>query len=50
MNSIVELYPLLRFLQIKPYDDLDLFRKKIEGPIRKWDKNPEGYAEAMRLL
>lgn len=50
MNNVVELYPLLRFLQIKPYNDLALFQANIGGTVRKWDKDPEEYAAAMRLL
>lgn len=50
MNSAIEFYSLLRFLRIKPYNNLDRFRAEIERPIRKWDKDPEEHKEAMQKL
>lgn len=50
MNSAIELFPLLRFIRIKPYNNLTRFRQDIGNPIRKWDKDPEEYKEAMERL
>lgn len=44
-NSVVELYSLLRFLRIRPYDDEQRFNKEIGNPIVK-----AGNASAMRKL
>ncbi|KAF5099768.1 hypothetical protein D0Z00_001509 [Geotrichum galactomycetum] len=44
-NSVLELYSLLRFLQIKPYDDEQRFNKEIGNPIVKY-----GTPDAMRKL
>lgn len=44
-NSVLELYSLLRFLQIKPYDDEQLFNRDIGNPIVKY-----GNRDAMRKL
>lgn len=39
-NNVMELYSLLRFLRIKPYDEESLFNKEIGNPIQKTgDKN-----------
>lgn len=39
-NSVLELYSLLRFLRIKPYDDENLFNHEIGNPIQRIaDKN-----------
>ncbi|KAJ3317695.1 hypothetical protein HDU76_001082 [Blyttiomyces sp. JEL0837] len=32
-NSVEELYSLLKFLQVKPYDDFSKFKAQIAGPI-----------------
>ncbi|KAK8044538.1 hypothetical protein PG993_004562 [Apiospora rasikravindrae] len=35
MNNIDELYALLQFLRIKPYDDEEVFAEEIGGPLRE---------------
>ncbi|KUI71446.1 hypothetical protein VM1G_07023 [Cytospora mali] len=37
MNRAVEIYPLIRFLRISPYNDWPRFSEDINKPIRKWD-------------
>ncbi|KUI52740.1 hypothetical protein VP1G_00051 [Cytospora mali] len=37
MNRAVEIYPLIRFLRISPYNDWHRFSEDINKPIRKWD-------------
>lgn len=37
MNRAAELYPLIRFLRIPPYDDWQSFSEDINKPIKKWD-------------
>ncbi|KAF9584408.1 hypothetical protein BGW38_006585, partial [Lunasporangiospora selenospora] len=37
-NNVDELFSLIRFLRIKPYNDWDEFRTKISNPMKKYDK------------
>ena len=46
MNNIGELYSLIRFLRIKPYDSAEKFNHDFTNPIKKGD--PTG--KAMRML
>lgn len=41
MNNVTELYPLIRFLHIKPYDDWNKFSEDIDRPIRRWKAGME---------
>ena len=46
MNNVGELYSLIRFLRIKPYDSAEKFNHDFANPIKKGD--PTG--KAMRML
>ena len=46
MNNVGELYSLIRFLRIKPYDSAEKFNHDFTNPIKKGD--PTG--KAMRML
>ncbi|KAF3771093.1 hypothetical protein M406DRAFT_336613 [Cryphonectria parasitica EP155] len=37
MNRAAEIYPLIRFLRIAPYDRWERFSEEIDRPIQKWD-------------
>lgn len=39
MNRAAEIYPLIRFLRIPPYNDWHRFSEDINKPIKKWDGN-----------
>lgn len=41
MNNVTELYPLIRFLGIKPYSVWENFSEHIDRPIRKWSSGME---------
>lgn len=41
MNNVTELYSLIRFLRIKPYDDWNKFSEDIDCPIRQWKAGME---------
>lgn len=41
MNNVTELYPLIRFLRIKPYDTWTKFSEDIDRPIRRWKSGME---------
>lgn len=41
MNNVTELYPLIRFLRIKPYDAWNKFSEDIDRPIRQWKAGME---------
>lgn len=41
MNNVTELYSLIRFLRIKPYDDWNKFSEDIDRPIRRWKAGME---------
>lgn len=41
MNNVTELYPLIRFLRIKPYDDWTKFSEDIDRPIQRWKAGME---------
>lgn len=47
MNSITELYSLIRFLHIKPYNDLLRFQDHIIKPIKR---NPEKAIQRVQVL
>ncbi|GMM33989.1 translocase [Saccharomycopsis crataegensis] len=38
-NNVEELYPIIRFLKIKPYNDEELFRKEIVLPLKNKNHN-----------
>lgn len=48
MNNAAEIYALIRFLRIKPYDDWPHFKEDIGGPLGSWDEDEQ--AAAMRKL
>ncbi|KAF2017580.1 hypothetical protein BU24DRAFT_344977 [Aaosphaeria arxii CBS 175.79] len=50
MNSIDELYPLIRFLQIKPYNDDARFRSHISKPIKNANEREMGIKRVQVLL
>lgn len=47
-NNTAEIYSLIRFLHIKPYEDWTRFNEHIEKPLRGWEKDEQ--AEGMRKL
>ncbi|KAF3765713.1 hypothetical protein M406DRAFT_276391 [Cryphonectria parasitica EP155] len=48
MNNTGEIYSLIRFLHIKPYDDWQRFSRDIERPLHAWDEDVHN--EAIRKL
>ncbi|KAJ4388636.1 hypothetical protein N0V93_006095 [Gnomoniopsis smithogilvyi] len=36
MNNVTELYPLIRFLGIQPYNVWNMFSEHIDRPVRQW--------------
>lgn len=44
MNNVTELFPLIRFLGIKPYDAWEKFSEHIDRPIRRWTSGMESDA------
>lgn len=48
MNRTAEIFALIRFLRIKPYDDWMRFNEDIERPLRHWVEDEQ--AEGMRKL
>lgn len=48
MNNTAEIYSLIRFLHIKPYDYWPRFSEDIASPLRGW--NEDEHAAAMRKL
>ncbi|KAJ8091867.1 hypothetical protein PM082_021103 [Marasmius tenuissimus] len=52
-NTVMDLYSLFRFLNVKPYNDVNWFKENIDGPIRR--KNGTGligfeHGKAMKKL
>ncbi|KAI9892698.1 MAG: hypothetical protein M1814_001118 [Vezdaea aestivalis] len=41
-NNLMELHALIKFLRIKPYNDVKLFRTEIESPIKSGGRNRPG--------
>ncbi|KAI1660707.1 SNF2 family N-terminal domain-containing protein [Daldinia decipiens] len=39
MNKAEEIFPLIRFLRIKPYSEWDAFNKEINRPLKSWNDN-----------
>lgn len=52
MNRASEIFPLIRFLGIRPYNDWQRFSEDINKPIKKWDGNEreEGMIKLQALL
>jgi SNF2 family DNA or RNA helicase len=48
MNNVFELYSLIHFCRIRPYNDIRKFRNDIKNPLDKRDEG--GRAEAMKTL
>lgn len=48
MNNAAEIFPLLRFLHIKPYSDWPFFNEHIARPLSSWVEDE--HAEAMRKV
>lgn len=44
MNTVTELYPLIRFLGIKPYDAWEKFSEDVDCPIKRWAPGMEVHA------
>ncbi|KAI1101828.1 SNF2 family N-terminal domain-containing protein [Jackrogersella minutella] len=44
MNRAQEIFPLIRFLRIRPYDDWEKFKRDINKPIEKWSGNARDVA------
>ncbi|VEU23088.1 DEKNAAC104230 [Brettanomyces naardenensis] len=49
-NRVEELYPLLRFLKIKPYCDEDRFKSQIAAPINSGYQEQRAYGKLHALL
>ncbi|RKP35819.1 SNF2 family N-terminal domain-containing protein [Dimargaris cristalligena] len=49
-NSIDELYPPVRFLGIKPYNQWDAFRRDISGPAQSANLTPRAFQRVQALL
>lgn len=52
MNRAAEIFPLIRFLRIRPYNDWQKFSEDINKPIARWDGNErkEGMIKLQALL
>lgn len=50
MNCATEIYPLIRFLDIGPYNDWTKFSEDIDRPIARWDSEGDVGATGMRRL
>lgn len=48
MNNTAEIFPLIRFLRIKPYNEWPHFSEDIDRPLRHWDEDEQ--AAGMRKL
>lgn len=48
MNCATEIFPLIRFLKIAPYNDWSVFNREIHSPISRWRGNLDD--EGMRKL
>lgn len=48
-NSIEELYPLLRFLQVKPYDEEKKFKRDISVPIKSNSAQFDDYDRSLSM-
>ncbi|ROW02910.1 hypothetical protein VSDG_01773 [Cytospora chrysosperma] len=52
MNRAAEIFPLIRFLRIRPYNDWQRFSEDINRPIARWDgdERKEGMIKLQALL
>lgn len=48
-NSVDELYPIIRFLRVKPYDEESKFKRDIAVPIKSTSDNFDDYDRLMSM-
>ncbi|RYP07773.1 hypothetical protein DL764_002320 [Monosporascus ibericus] len=44
MNNTAEIYSLIRFLRIPPYNNWERFKEDIQAPLRAWDEDERSLA------
>ncbi|RYP61070.1 hypothetical protein DL770_009854 [Monosporascus sp. CRB-9-2] len=44
MNNTAEIYSLIRFLRIPPYNNWERFKEDIQTPLRAWDEDERSFA------